>query len=70
MALKIPISFAEDEVHIYNYIKSKRSYSVYIKDLVEEDMKKNGYKSDRNDVDHYKRPEHYTRTENDLGIDF
>lgn len=64
MALKIPVSFAEDEVHIYKYIKSKRNYSVYIKDLVEEDMKKNGYRADRNEVDNY------TRTENDLGIDF
>lgn len=41
MVLKIPISFKKNEKHIYDYIKSKRNYSDYIKDLVEEDMKKN-----------------------------
>ncbi|MGL5084298.1 MAG: hypothetical protein ACRC68_01025 [Clostridium sp.] len=36
--MKIPISFKKEEEHIYNYIKSKRNASVYIKDLVEEEM--------------------------------
>lgn len=37
--LKIPISFKEKEKAIYDFIKSKRNYSDYIKDLVEADMK-------------------------------
>ncbi len=41
MGMKIPISFKENEKEIYDWIKSKRNFSVYIKDLVEEDMKKN-----------------------------
>lgn len=40
--MKIPVSFKEEEIYIYNYIKSKRNFSVYIKDLVEADMKKDG----------------------------
>ena len=62
MALKIPVSFAEDEIHIYNYIKSKRNYSVYIKDLVEEDMKKS--------VDKKSEFNNQKRNDNDLGIEF
>ena len=41
MGMKIPSSFKENEKEIYDWIKSKRNFSVYIKDLVEEDMKKN-----------------------------
>lgn len=37
--VKIPVSFKKDEIHIYNYIRGKRNYSDYIKDLVEADMK-------------------------------
>lgn len=67
MALKIPVSFGEKEIDIYNYIKSKRNYSVYIKDLVEADMNKNnsigkmheGNKNLRNN-----------NNDNDLGIEF
>lgn len=64
MALKIPISFAGDEVHIYNYIKSKRNYSVYIKDLVEADMKKNGVDTTITEVTKH------NRDNNDLGLEF
>lgn len=64
MALKIPVSFAEDEVHIYNYIKSKRNYSVYIKDLVEEDMKKNSTNNNKMEFSNQKR------NESDLGLEF
>ena len=64
MALKIPVSFAEKEINIYNYIKSKRNYSVYIKDLVEEDMKKNGL-SDKTPKENKK-----ASNDNDLGIEF
>lgn len=64
MALKIPISFRENEVHIYNYIKSKRNYSAYIKDLVEEDMKKN----DLNNK--LPKKNKNMRNNNDLGFEF
>lgn len=64
MALKIPVSFAEKEINIYNYIKSKRNYSVYIKDLVEADMKKNGISE--------KAPKENKKmsNNNDLGFEF
>ena len=39
--MKIPVSFKKSEKDIYDYILTKRNYSVYIKDLVEADMKKN-----------------------------
>lgn len=64
MALKIPISFAEDEIHLYKHVKSKRNYSVYIKDLVEADMKKNGIECNKVEINNS------IRTESDLGIDF
>lgn len=62
MAVKIPVSFAENELHIYNYIKSKRNYSVYIKDLVEDDMKRNGISN--------KSPKENKKISNDLGFEF
>lgn len=40
MVLKIPISFKENEIELYNWIKCKRNYSCYLKDLVAADMKK------------------------------
>lgn len=40
MAKRIQISFAEDEKDIYDYLKTKRNYSVYVKDLIEKEMKK------------------------------
>lgn len=39
--MKIPISFKQSEIDIYEFIKNKRNCSVYIKDLVEDDMKIN-----------------------------
>jgi len=64
MAKKIPISFAEDEIDLYKYVKSKRNYSAYIKDLIEEDMKRK--------INDYNRSEMTCtiRKENDLGLDF
>lgn len=38
---KIPISFKKGEEDLYNFIKSKRNASCYIKDLVEKDMNVN-----------------------------
>lgn len=38
--MKIPISFREIEKELYDYAKSKRCPSAYIKDLIEADMKK------------------------------
>lgn len=39
--MKISISFKENESDLYNFLKSKRSPSNFIKDLLEEEMKKN-----------------------------
>lgn len=36
--LKITISFKEKEKDLYDFIKSKRDCSCYIKDLVEDNM--------------------------------
>ncbi len=36
--MKIPISFKENEIDIYNHIKSKFNFSAYIKELVVKDM--------------------------------
>lgn len=62
--MKIPISFKKQEEHIYNYIKSKRNASVYIKDLVEEEM--NNTKGVKN------KPSGLNREENNgnLELDF
>ena len=60
---KIPISFAKDERYIYDYIRSKRNYSVYIKDLVEEDIKRNKVKKANEEGK-------YLENNRDLGIDF
>lgn len=38
--MKISLSFKENEEYIYNYIKKQLSASVYIKQLVIDDMKK------------------------------
>lgn len=39
--LKINLSFKEtlEEIKLYNYVKSKRNFSAYLKDLIEKDMK-------------------------------
>lgn len=44
MAMKISVSFKESEKEIYNYLKSQLSASIYIKQLIIEDMKKCNYK--------------------------
>ena len=41
---KISISFKENESDLYNFLKNKRSPSNYIKDLLEEEMKKRDVK--------------------------
>lgn len=39
--VKIYLSFKEnpEELKLWNYVRSKRNFSVYIKDLIERDMK-------------------------------
>ena len=39
--MKVPISFKESEIDLYNFLKSKRSPSNYIKDLLEKEMQQN-----------------------------
>lgn len=73
MALKIPISFAEneEEINMYNYVKGKRSQSAYIKDLIEEDMIKKGLLKKESEVPKEERHiNNNKRLENDLGLDF
>ncbi|MDB1923565.1 hypothetical protein ABHA37_17435 [Clostridium tertium] len=73
MALKIPISFAEneEEINMYNYVRGKRSQSAYIKDLIEEDMIKKGLINKESELP--KEEGHINnkkRVESDLGLDF
>lgn len=42
--MKISVSFKESEIEIYNYLKGQLSMSIYIKQLIIEDMKKSNYK--------------------------
>lgn len=42
MAKQIPVSFKEHELDLYNYVKSKSSPSIYIKELIEQDRNKSG----------------------------
>lgn len=37
--VKKMISFKDSEMDLVNYIENKRSFSIYIKDLIEKDMK-------------------------------
>ena len=62
--VKIPVSFKKDEIHIYNYIRGKRNYSDYIKDLVEADMKKSVAKDDKAEI--YNK---FDSTNNSMEID-
>lgn len=39
--MKVSVSFKDHEKDLYDYLKTKRSISVYLKDLIEADMKKN-----------------------------
>lgn len=50
MGLKINLSFKQEEVDLYNYLKSKRNASVYMKDLIEADMKKDNKPSEKREV--------------------
>lgn len=38
--MKLSVSFKESERYLYEYVISKRSFSCYIKDLIEEDLNK------------------------------
>lgn len=49
MAMKISVSFKESEIEIYNYLKSQLSMSIYIKQLIIEDMKKCNCKPTKKD---------------------
>lgn len=40
MVMKISVSFKESEMEIYKYLKSQLSASIYIKQLIIEEMKK------------------------------
>lgn len=43
MAIRMAISFSEkniDDIKVYNYLQSKRSKSIFIKNLVQEHMEK------------------------------
>lgn len=42
MAVKLPVSFSESErdQKIFKYAKSKMSFSVFVKELIEKDMEK------------------------------
>lgn len=46
--MKIPISFKKSEEELYNFLNSKRSPSIYVKDLLEKEMKKDIKKDDAN----------------------
>lgn len=37
--MKMCVSFKQHELYLYDYVKTKRSPSIYIKDLIEADMK-------------------------------
>ncbi|MEG2289900.1 MAG: hypothetical protein RSA29_02530 [Clostridium sp.] len=63
MGMKISLSFKEDEIDIYEFIKSKRNASCYIKDLVENDMSNKGFANTKNEVKTIKKS-------NELEIEF
>lgn len=42
---KINISFKETELHLYDYLKTKRSASNFIKDLIENELKESNNKT-------------------------
>lgn len=39
MAIKKAVSFKESEVELIKFVNSKRSFSNYVKDLIEKNMK-------------------------------
>lgn len=60
-ALRIPVSFKQEEQDLYNFAKSKRNASCYIKDLIARDMKSN--RTNVNNVVNINE-------DNDLGFNF
>lgn len=59
-SLKVIISFKQEEIELYNFVKEKRNASCYIKDLIENDI------SPKNKVN----INPVVNKDNDLGIDF
>lgn len=45
---RITISFKESELELFLHVKAKRNFSDYVKDLIEEDMRKQLKKSNLN----------------------
>lgn len=61
--MKISISFKENENDLYNFLKNKRSPSNYVKDLLEEEMKKKNSNQPISNTEQSKEPEF-------IGFDF
>ena len=57
-SLKIIISFKQEEIELYNFVKGKRNASCYVKDLIEKD------------ISHKSKVNINPNKDNDLGIDF
>ena len=45
---RITISFKESELELFLHVKAKRNFSDYVKDLIEEDMRKQSKKDEVN----------------------
>ena len=45
---RITISFKETELELFLHVKAKRNFSNYVKDLIEEDMRKQSKKDEVN----------------------
>ena len=45
---RITISFKESELELFLHVKAKRNFSDYVKDLIEEDMRKETKKTEEN----------------------
>ena len=61
--MKISISFKENENDLYNFLKNKRSPSNYVKDLLEEEMKKKDIEQPKGSTEQSKEAEF-------IGFDF
>lgn len=48
--LKISVSFKEKEKYLYEYLMTKISATVYIKELILNDMKGNRYKDTKKEI--------------------
>lgn len=46
-ALKVSLSFKQQEQEIYNFLQSKLSPSIFIKELLLKEMKKEGYEEEQ-----------------------